>query len=101
MRLLCGALLVCLLFATDTKTPTISDADTLRVKDAQLAVERAVNALLQSPQYLALQAAQVGAAGVVADIEKKAGCKLDPQTIECVPPAKPPEKAPEKAPEKK
>jgi hypothetical protein len=79
MKLVGMILLSLLALGNEPKKPT--DGDKLKVREAQLAT-LAAYADVMAAQVKYQQAVAVQASAI-ADLGKKLGCEIDPQTIEC------------------
>jgi len=63
----------------------VADSDKTQMLMLQRDRERALNALMSTAQYAAFQAADQRVEAFYQDLNKKYGCKIDGQTVECLP----------------
>jgi len=63
----------------------VADSDKTQMLILQRDRERALNALMSTVQYATFNQADQKVATFAAELEKKYGCKIDGQTIECLP----------------
>jgi len=61
----------------------VVDSDKTQMLMLQRDRERALNALMGTPQYAAFQIADAKVEQFYQELSKKYGCKIDGQTIEC------------------
>ena len=62
---------------------TVVDSDKTQMLMLQRDRERALNALMSTPQYAAFQMADQKVEQFYQELSKKYGCKIDGQTVEC------------------
>jgi|ERR1041384_441116 hypothetical protein len=61
----------------------VADSDKTQMLMLQRDRERALNALMGTPQYAAFQIADAKVEQFYQELNKKYGCKIDGQTVEC------------------